>query len=185
MGRNYRMKFIKQYEQTEKRKGRLPLHVYLTYLLVCTFLLSGVTFSRYISSANGSDSARAAAGVVTVSYDEQNTVFEMTPPYDYGVEERTFQFQVSNANSEVAVRYDIAVTLDKPLAAGVTMTLDGRVCSGNSSNTYTFSNMGTFAAGEAETRTHTLLFKGNFMEISEGTNDTYQVEISIRSQQID
>lgn len=180
------MKSIKQYEQKEKKsRRRLPLHVYLTYLLVCTFLLTGVSFSRYISSASGSDSARVAAGVVTVNYDGQNTEFEMTPPQDYGVEERTFQFQVSNVNSEVAIRYDVVVTLDKPLGSGVTMTLDGTECSGISNNTYTFTNMGTFEAGVMESKTHTLLFKGDFMQISEGTDDTYQVQISIRSQQID
>lgn len=178
------MKFIKQHEQAKKRKGRLPLHVYLAYLLVCTFLLTGVTFSRYISSANGSDSARAAAGVVTVSYDD-STALEMTPPYDYGVQERNFQFQVSNVNSEVAIRYDVVVTLDTPLASGVTMTLDGKECSGNANNTYTFSGMGTFEADVSATKTHTLSFEGDFGTISAGTNDTYQVEISIRSQQID
>lgn len=179
------MKIIKQSVQTKKIKGRLPPYVYLSYLMVCTFLLTGVTFSRYISSANGSDSARVAAGTVTVGYDANNTAFEMTPPSDYGVEKREFQFNVSNNISEVAIQYDVVVTLGKPLETGVTMILDGKECSGSTNNIYTFSNMGTFKAGVEETKMHTLLLEGDFMEIPSGTDDTYNIEISIRSQQID
>lgn len=42
------------------RKFRLPVSAYLGYLLVACLLVMGVTFSGYVSSAGGSDSARVA-----------------------------------------------------------------------------------------------------------------------------
>ena len=39
---------------------RLPLRAYLLYLLVVTFALTGVTFSRYVTSSYGGDAARVA-----------------------------------------------------------------------------------------------------------------------------
>lgn len=48
-------------EQKKKNRVRLPLRAYLLYLLVVTFALTGVTFSRYVVSSNGGDGARVAS----------------------------------------------------------------------------------------------------------------------------
>lgn len=180
------MKSIKQYEQKEKKsRRRLPLHVYLAYLLVCTFLLTGVSFSRYISSASGSDSARVAKGVVTVSHDN-TTEIRLVRPANDGILTEDFQFEVLNNGSEVAIQYDVVVTLDKPLRDGVTMTLDRSAGTVKDNKTvYEFRNMGTFEAGVSDTRSHTLSFAGDFDTISPGTDDAYGIQITIRSQQID
>lgn len=47
-------------EQKKKNRVRLPLRAYLLYLLVVTFALTGVTFSRYVASSDGGDGARVA-----------------------------------------------------------------------------------------------------------------------------
>ena len=47
-------------EQRKKKRVRLPLRAYLLYLLVVTFALTGVTFSRYVTSSYGGDAARVA-----------------------------------------------------------------------------------------------------------------------------
>lgn len=47
-------------EQKKKNRVRLPLRAYLLYLLVVTFALTGVTFSRYVTSSYGGDAARVA-----------------------------------------------------------------------------------------------------------------------------
>ena len=47
-------------EQKKKKRVRLPLRAYLLYLLVVTFALTGVTFSRYVASSDGGDAARVA-----------------------------------------------------------------------------------------------------------------------------
>lgn len=48
-------------EQKKKNRVRLPLQAYLLYLLVVTFALTGVTFSRYVTSSDGGDGARVAS----------------------------------------------------------------------------------------------------------------------------
>ena len=48
-------------EQKKKKRVRLPLRAYLLYLLVVTFALTGVTFSRYVVSSDWGDGARVAS----------------------------------------------------------------------------------------------------------------------------
>lgn len=164
----------------------LPLPVWLAYLLVCTLLLTGVSLARYITTADGSDAARVASGLVTVSYGENTTQMEMVRPPDDGVLTEDFKFTVSNNSSEVAIRYDVVVTLDKALGEGVTMTLDEKKgTKTDEGKQYEFANVGTFAAGENKTDTHTLSFTGDFMEIPSETDNTYNIQISIRSRQVD
>jgi len=45
----------------KKKKTRLPLRACLLYLLLTSFLATGVTFSRYVAKTSVSDSARAAS----------------------------------------------------------------------------------------------------------------------------
>ncbi len=47
-------------EKNKNSKLKLPLRAYILYLLLITFALSGITFSRYIASSSGDDSARVA-----------------------------------------------------------------------------------------------------------------------------
>lgn len=173
----------RQTKSSKKGSRQLPLYVYLAYLLVCTFLLTGVSFSRYISSANGSDSARVAEGIVVVTHDANTTIEMDRPGGTNSTTSEEFKFRVSNSVSEVDIQYDVVVKLDEALPAGVTMTVDGNPCSGNSNNTYTFSSMGTFAAGEEKTNTHTLSFMGNYDVIWEQSER--DITISVQAEQID
>lgn len=165
-------------------KGRHHLlrHWHLSYFLFCTFLMTGVTFSAYISSAGGSDSARVAAGGISVT-SVSNTDIKMKRPAGDSITEENFEFKVSNNDSEVAIRYDVAVSLDEALPDGVTMELDGAIPSENDDCQYIFSDMGEFEAGTEETKTHTLTFQGDYDIIS----DFYEREItiSVRAEQID
>lgn len=166
---------------TKKRRLlALPPYVYLGYLLLCTLLVTGVSFSSYLSQTSGSDSARVAAGAISITNDSGSpvTLDNNGPASD------SLTFTVSNINagavSEVAIRYDIVIQADLP--AGVTMTLDEKTPS-QSGDTYTFSNMGTFAAGEERTFSHTLTFTGNFTAIN--APSTSNIKISVQAEQID
>lgn len=164
---------------------RLPVHVYLAYLLICTLVFTGTSLAHYVSSANGSDSGRVAAGVVVVSSVDNSALTIKQPGGDDTVVTDTFQFSVSNSNgavSEVAIKYDVIVTLDSALPAGVSMTLDGKACS-DSSNTFTFKNAGTFDAGVSKTNTHTLSVTGDYSTIS--APSTLHVTIRVLAEQID
>ena len=48
-------------EQRKAKRVCLPLRAYLLYLLVVTFALTGVTFSRYVVSSDWGDGARVAS----------------------------------------------------------------------------------------------------------------------------
>lgn len=185
------MKFIKHCEQSKKRKGRLPLHVPLFYLLVCTFLLTGVTCSRHISSANGSGSARAAKGVVTVSY-ENNTTVEMEQPSDPDNQTviKEFSFSVSGSASEVAIRYNLVLKLDQALPDGVSISLykNGDIdpvgmfaAAGNVQ--FTVPGAGVFEAGSQTADQYKMIFNGDYNHIN--TADKRTVSISVQAEQID
>ena len=163
----------------------LPLPIYLSYLVVCTLLLTGVSFSSYLSTTNATDSARVAAGIVSVTYDSA-TVIEMERPTMGDMVTKQFHFSVSNQVSEVAIRYDVVVTLGEALPKGITMELDGKPCSGNTDNTYTFSNMGTFEAGTSTSFSHKLTFTGDFAVYQPLEEEAeFPINISVYAEQID
>ena len=170
-----------KHRATAKTRFRLPLHAYLMYLLIGAFLLTGVSFARYISTGSGQDGARVAAGKVTVSHDP-NTMIEMSRPDDDGSVTRQFAFNVSNQNSEVAIRYDVIVNLSEPLPNGVSMMMDNTPCSESAQTVFTFKNAGVFPAGNSDIKTHTLSFTGDYSLIGEESSRT--ITISIRAEQI-
>ena len=99
-----------QQDKTKKRM-KLPVSAWLSYLLLATFLLTGVTFSKFTATTDGIDSARVAKFDVTVSGSGQAV--------DVGLkagETATHTFTVTN-NSEVAVDYYLELT---GMPAGIT-----------------------------------------------------------------
>ena len=54
-------------EKTKDGKVRLPLFSYVSYLLVASFLLTGVTFSGYITTIRGEDTSRVASFEISES----------------------------------------------------------------------------------------------------------------------
>lgn len=162
--------------QTPKRRmvgvRGLPAHICLAYLLVCTLLFTGVSFSRFASTRASSDTARVAAGVIATQGGTWDTI---TKTYTFTV------FNTENGKtSEVAIAYDVVVKLNKALPDGVTISLDG-TRNPPEGTTYTFHNAGVLVARTSSSNTHTLTFTGT----DEITNTTeIQVDISIRAQQI-
>lgn len=166
---------------SRKRIFSLPLYVYLSYLAVCTLLFTGVSFSRYISAANGSNSIRvASAGEITVNYGRNSAVQISQPTSPENQLTGTFPFNVSNANSEVAIRYDIVVQPTQPLPEGVRISLDGKEPTG-SDKEYRFSNVGSFDDGTNKINFHTLSFTGDYSTIQ--TDYSSQITISIQATQ--
>lgn len=177
------MKRRKQ-KSSNRGKFRLPLHVYLAYLLVCTFLMTGVSFSRYVSRASAGDAARVASGGITVTGAAAGTNLVLSNDQ----QSATYQFRVSNTTSgtqsEVAIRYDVVVTLDEALPDGVTVQLDRESRSSNNGTQYTFSNVGTFPAGSSPAQEHTLTFSCNDLAPSK-YDYTTNITITVRAEQID
>lgn len=159
----------------------LPLYVYLSYIVVCTLMLIGISFSRYVSIERGSDSARVAAGSLVVTHDSISEI-ALNRTYDDSVITRKFNFYVSNKASEVAIRYNLIVKLNESLPNGVTMTLDGKIIDGNTTS-YTFNNAGIFEAGKQQTNMHTLSITGDYALINKSSERN--ITISVQAEQID
>lgn len=88
------------------KRFRLPLSAIVSYLLVVTLLLSGVSLARYTASATGSDSARVARFSVsaTASADQPSTLTLDSAEGTSG----EYAFEVMN-DSETAVQYTVVV----------------------------------------------------------------------------
>ena len=165
-----------------KAPFRLPLRAYLAYLLVCTLSLTGVSFSRFVASAGGGDSARVAAGALVVTWDDPTSLEMDRPAGGEATAREEFRFSVSNGGSEVAMSYDVVVTLDQPLPDGVTMELDGRACA-TGGTTCTFPHTGTLEGGKWDTQSHTLAFVGDYEAIGEPSQR--EIVLSVRAWQLD
>lgn len=158
------MRLFYRAKHAKKRKLRLPLSAYLSYLLITTVLLTGVSTSKFASTHSISDNARIA--VVELAGDKvdgQSTALDVGESIvDPNALVTSYSFYVTNQSSEVALEYSIVVTLPKALPAGLTMTMtpDGEAAEEAASvqnNTYLFSGS-TFQAGVTEQHTYTLTF---------------------------
>lgn len=175
-----------------KPARRLPLAVYLAFLLVAALAFTGASFASYKTEATSSDSARVARFVVT-AIPETNQSENLT--LDSENKSATYKFTVSNNEdgkvNETATQYDVIVTLPKALPTGVTMKLtrvtDTTVTevpqSSASGNTYTFSDDGMlFSAAVARSDIYTLTFAAQ----SSAESDTLEgIKITVNAKQVD
>lgn len=104
-----------------QKKRRIPLSVYLGYLLIITLVVTGVTFSGYVTRTTGEDSARVAKFVVTAnSVETQEIVFSDLIPGDT----QTWEFTV-DFDCEVAAQCKMLLTSTDNLPLKYTLTHDG------------------------------------------------------------
>lgn len=120
------MKLFRYHGKHERKKApRLPLSAYLSYLLVATFLFTGVSFSKFATTASGSDRARVAGFRVTVS-GQQASAEDIELSVGDESSSGTYTFTVNNG-SEVTVRYQLIL---ENLPAGVVAVVsDGNALS--------------------------------------------------------
>ena len=170
-------------------RRRLPLAVYLAFLLVAALAFTGASFASYKTEAASSDSARVARFVVTAipetNQSENLTLDSSNPRAEY-------RFMVSNNDggkvNETATKYSIVVTLPAALPNGVTMKLTRgtdttAIANTQSGNTYTFSddNM-LFSAADARSDIYTLTFAAQ----SSAESDTLEgIKITVNAEQVD
>lgn len=163
---------------------RLPLAVYLAFLLVAALAFTGASAASYKTEASGGDSARVARFVVAakpiVGQSESLTLDSEKTSAEY-------KFTVSNNEggkvNETATKYDVVVTLPDALPNGVTMTLkndDKEVSPTTADNTkYTFKDVGTFPAGTEKKHNLTLTFTAGDGAES-GTRSGISIEVDAR-----
>ena len=154
----------KQSALPETKKKRLPFSVYLAYLLVCTFLVSGASFAKLTTTSGGNDTARAAAFAVSGSVSTQEGTLDLNGENLASEYAFTVTNQSNGKVSEVALDYTIRVKLknEAQLPNGVSMKLvDGAGIlydATQNENTYVFDEKFTLPAGLQETDSYRLRF---------------------------
>lgn len=143
--------------------GRLSV-ICICMLAVAATISTGTTLSKMVSTAGGSSSAQVAAFIVEANGGtEENILLDCETQIPQTAD---YSFTVTNAKdekaAEVAMKYDVVITLQKALPEGLSMTIpaeSGEVSGSASSDglIYTFSNPEwVFEAGNAQTRAHTV-----------------------------
>ena len=141
-------------------RRRLPLAVYLAFLLVAALAFTGASFASYKTVATGSDSARVARFVVTAAKSEgQSDQIELDCNTDTSV---GYKFYVTNVIdervSEVTTSYDVTVMLTQSLPEGVMVKLGNDTPTSVTGNAYLFKNVGKLSAGTGVNNEHVLSF---------------------------
>ena len=177
----------------QKMTKKTPLVFYIGIALLClvlfsTHLTTGL-YARYTSEASSQDSARVA------KFDVTNSVDMLTANIDldfFNVTKLTDDFKFTvGSNSEVAVTYDVVVTMPVGMAYydWLELKLDGNSVTTVEENVFTFSNVNVLAAGGISTGSHTLTFSikpayqgnpGALQDVKAGT-----VLITVRAEQVD
>lgn len=137
----------------EKKKFKLPPTAYLSYFLLALFLLSFVTFSRYVTSTDNSETGRSAIFQVDVDSQADTLVLDVNE----GILSDSFIFSVTS-NSEIGVYYDVSIDFQKDLPENLTIQLDGKDVGKVENNVYTFLKVGEFEPLDEDTHEHTLTF---------------------------
>lgn len=183
------MRLFSYHEKHEKKKAaRLPLSAYLSYLLVATLMFTGVSFSKFATTASGSDSARVAYVVVAASGEEksQKNVVDAAKdiPYEYCV-------KVSNIKdgkvSEVALAYTIYVDLPDGFPGEVNISISDTttdpITTTGGAGVLKFVSSKTLPAGDEQHNEHIITISGTD-DVSEGA-DNLELCIRIKAEQID
>lgn len=133
----------------------MRLTALLSVLVVLSFCVTSGMLARYATQRDTDGDARVAAFRVLAASSPDSVTVDCTTA---GPNEGSFDLTVTN-QSEVAVRYDIIVTLTQDLPAGVSAKIDGNAPTTVSvdQRTLTFKRVGDLAVGPASA-VHTLLF---------------------------
>ncbi len=160
------------------QKPRPRITAWIGYLLLCTMLLTCVTFSNYVTSSTGGDSARVAKFDVRmvgntdeIHIDGSDSTDDLTGSYT---------LTVTN-NSEVAVEYSITVLTDTSLPAGIQLTIGNETKNTDGSSTNYSYTGGILRPGE--TRNHTLTVTALLDTLA--VNVDQAVTVSVTAEQID
>lgn len=97
----------------KKKRFRLPISAYITYLLLASFLLTGVTFSKYIAKTSSIDEVRVAKFGIEKSASDASFELEAGGTENY-------TFTVRNT-SDVTLKYNLVL---ENLPAGIGVTVD-------------------------------------------------------------
>lgn len=161
-------------------------------MLLCLVLFSmhmtGGLYARYTASESASSGARVAKFDITNQIDSKPVDVDLNF-YDPNKLSDVFTFTVASG-SEVAVKYDVVVTLPAGHDYGwLIITLDGEEPTDRSDNVYTFRNVHSFAPATDLTQTHTMRFaiEDAYVGNSQGMTNILDgvIILTVHAEQID
>ena len=164
-----------QGKHVTKRSRRIPLSVWLAYLLVASLIATGVTFSGYVTEAKGSDTARVAKFEVTETGHQFMDV-STSNLYPGAVVYHTIQV---NNKSEVAIRYTISHT-----RATNNLPLTLAVVDKGSETGQVITNGGELAPGENGTYFLKIQWPADMNSV-EYAGQVDLIRLGLRAEQID
>ena len=153
--------------QQRRARAHMNIPICLAGILLCLTMFSiyvaSNLFARYQTTASAEDDARVAKFDVDVTGQTQNPVFA------YGTTTGNACTITVENRSEVAVRYDVIVTLDAA-AVGTTVQLDG-VGGTVDGATTSFADVGVLPpnAGAENAATHALAFRMDWSALTAET----------------
>lgn len=147
--------------------------VLLVFVMLSTSLVAG-RYARYSTTVTASDSARVAGYQISVSSSSGNDITLSTES------PASYTFSVASA-SEVAVEYDLIITLPKALPGGVSLSLtqgETGIALTPENNTYTATKAGTFSA-QGGAHEYTLTFTAT-QPVGADTLESISVRVDAR-----
>lgn len=179
----------------KKNKAKIPLNVYLGYLLILTFVFTAVSFAKFAVSGDAGDTARVASfsvSAATGSQTDKTLNFSDASQKFTTSQSAAYEVKVTNVENgktaEVAVGYDIIVTVNSADIApeALKLSIDGTQLTavqqaGKLIYTYTASPM---PASESTRRTHTLTVAVASQYV-ESDIEKMPISVSVLFEQID
>lgn len=180
-----------QGKHVAKRSRRIPLSVWLAYLLVASLIATGVTFSGYVTQAHGADSARVAVMASNVTTIVSGKIVPG--------ETLNFDFTVANYEEdlvcEVAQKYTIeSIRLlsnlpvngeDQENLTDITFSIQEKKGE-NQYESITLPYEGTFAAGEKFSKSFRVTASWPDAAFTEEMSfEIDAIEITVNAEQLD
>ena len=154
-------------------KTRVPLPVWLCYLLIAALVFSGGSMARYTSTASGTATARVARfDMATAVADGQSASLELQAGEAGST--GAYSFTVTN-NSEVLVKYNVIV---KNVPANVCAVLNGTTLTANGTDDLVFDAK-ELAMGSTDTCELT------FYALADAETQTTNVTVQVHVEQVD
>lgn len=152
----------------KKKASKIPLHIYLGYLIILTLVFTTASFAKFATSGDSMDSAKVASFSVSAAVGDnssQSVGFNDAASSFTTSQTVTYDINVTNSEdkkiSEVAVGYSIIISYDSTVITpdALTFSIDGTTLSpsgGNGKYTYTYVSANPLPAGVQTEVTHKL-----------------------------
>ena len=172
-------------KNTKNKILTITIFIYVVTVIVTACFSYASFYSRTVLKSK----AKIGAFVIDIYQNSNQTnSLVLNSSYDKS-NEITYQFSVTNAISskcsEVNTKYDIIITLQNKLPNNVSFTLNNKTGSVSPDGLkYTFTNMGTFNAGIANTHIYTLKFNVKDIALIWDDITISPIDISVIAEQI-